>query len=160
MTSTPDRDRIVVGVDGSDPSIDALRYAATLAEALSCPVQAVTTWVSPMTGSYHFRGDWPPEADAESVLRGSIIDAFGDAPPPGLTKTTIGGPAARTLIELSADARMLVVGSRGRGGFAGLLLGSVSAACAEHARCPVLVVHTSTPTALDPPHEEPLAMRS
>lgn len=51
------------------------------------------------------------------------------------------GGAAKVLLNQSAGAQMLVVGSRGHGGFIGLLLGSVSAACAEHARCPVLIVH-------------------
>jgi len=61
--------------------------------------------------------------------------------PPDLTRQVIAGPPSRTLIELSADSAMLVLGSRGHGGFAGLLLGSVSAACGEHAYCPVLIVH-------------------
>ena len=136
-----DRSRIVVGVDGSEPSIAALRHAAELAEALRCSLEVVTTWVAPMAGGYRSRGDWPPEQDAQTALQESISAAFGDQPPADLTATTIPGPAALTLIEVSADARMLVVGSRGRGGFAGLLLGSVSATCAEHARCPVLVIH-------------------
>ena len=55
------------------------------------------------------------------------------------------GNAAKVLLEASEGARMLVVGSRGHGGFSGLLLGSVSAACAEHARCPVVVVHGDGP---------------
>ena len=147
MTSTPDPDRIVVGVDGSASSIEALRYAATLSTALGCPLQVVTTWVSPMAGSYYSRGDWPPEADAEAELKKAIAEAFGDAPPTGLTATAIAGPTAQTLIEESANARMLVLGSRGRGGFIGLLLGSVSATCAEHAHCPVLVVHSPKPGA-------------
>jgi nucleotide-binding universal stress UspA family protein len=54
------------------------------------------------------------------------------------------------LLDVSTGAQMLVVGSHGHGGFAGLLLGSVSAACAEHARCPVLVVHDRL--AAPPPH--------
>jgi nucleotide-binding universal stress UspA family protein len=141
VTPTPDPNRIVVGVDGSASSIDALRYAATLATALTSPLQVVTTWVAPAAGSYYSRGEWPPEADAESQQKEAISAAFGESPPSDMTATVVPGPAARTLIDLSADARMLVLGSRGHGGFAGLLLGSVSATCAEHARCPVLVVH-------------------
>jgi nucleotide-binding universal stress UspA family protein len=70
---------------------------------------------------------------------------FGGRRPPGLRTDVREGNAARVLLEASEGARMLVVGSRGHGGFAGLLLGSVSAACAEHASCPVLVLHGTTP---------------
>lgn len=141
MSTVADPTRIVVGVDGSDSSIEALRYAATLSTALERPLEVVTTWVSPMAGSYYSRGDWPPEDDAKSLQREAIIEAFGDTPPVGLTARLIAGPAASTLIEESATAGMLVLGSRGHGGFVGLLLGSVSATCAEHAHCPVLIVH-------------------
>ena len=81
-----------------------------------------------------------PQEDATDILDRAIEDAFDDDPP-DLTRQVIAGPPSRTLIELSADSAMLVLGSRGHGGFAGLLLGSVSAACGEHAYCPVLIVH-------------------
>jgi nucleotide-binding universal stress UspA family protein len=141
MNTSPDTAPIIVGVDGSESSIDALRHAAGLAEALHAPLHVVTTWVAPMAGSYYSRGDWYPEVDADAVLHESITRAFGGSPPADLTSAALAGPAARTLIDASTDARMLVLGSRGHGGFAGLLLGSVSATCAEHAHCPVLVVH-------------------
>ena len=141
MSTVADPARIVVGVDGSGSSIEALRYAATLSEALRRPLDVVTTWVSPMAGSYYSRGDWPPEDDAKSAQRDAIAGAFGDTPPAGLTTRVVAGPATSTLIEESSHASMLVLGSRGHGGFVGLLLGSVSAACAEHAHCPVLIVH-------------------
>jgi nucleotide-binding universal stress UspA family protein len=64
-----------------------------------------------------------------------------------LSTKTLHGPPARTLIEESRNAFMLVLGSRGHGGFAGLLLGSVSTACAQHAHCPVLIMHGPTPAA-------------
>ena len=70
---------------------------------------------------------------------------FGEQQPPELEITVREGAAAKFLLEVSSGARMLVVGSRGRVGFAGLLLGSVGTACAEHATCPVLVIHGSTP---------------
>jgi len=88
--------------------------------------------------------DWNPAEDAEKMLVGAINTVFGAQRPPGLGITVQEGSAAQVLLEVSSGARMLVVGSRGHGGFAGLLLGSVSAACAEHGDCPVLVVHGTT----------------
>ena len=142
MVDNSARERILVGVDGSESSIDALREATELAEALDAPLEAVTIWDYPvLVDSPYLTTAWSPEEGAASVLDAAIADAFGDAPPPDLTRSVVQGPTTRTLIELSRDARMLVLGSRGHGGFLGMLLGSVSAACAEHAHCPVLVVH-------------------
>ena len=86
--------------------------------------------------------EWSPESDAKQIATMAITQAFGALPPDHLIYRTVEGPAARVLIEESEDAYMLIVGSRGHGGFLGLLLGSVSAACAGHARCPVLVMHS------------------
>lgn len=136
-------DRIVVGVDGSESSVEALRYAAPLAEVLNVPVEAVITWTYPPFTPANLLAEWHPEQDAEQILADAIIEAFGEQPPSELTRTVLQGPPAATLIDLSETSGMLVVGSRGHGGFVGLLLGSVSAACAEHAHCPVLIVHGS-----------------
>lgn len=142
---TSDGDRILVGVDGSAASIEALRYAAYLADALGAPVHAVAAWGYPALADYYDVGVWSPEQDAATILQAALEAAFGDRPPENLSSGVIPGPPARALIDESRRASMLVVGSRGRGGFAGLLLGSVSQACAAHAHCPVLVMHPSTP---------------
>jgi nucleotide-binding universal stress UspA family protein len=84
---------------------------------------------------------WSPEREAENVLSDVVRQVFGDAVPDWFTGRVVKGRATARLIQHSADADLLVIGSRGHGGFVGLLLGSVSAICAEHARCPVLVVH-------------------
>ena len=84
---------------------------------------------------------------SREVLDGAIHDAFGDQTPAGLERTVTPGSPARALIGMSENCGMLVLGSHGHGGFAGLLLGSVSAACAAHARCPVLIVHGPKPPA-------------
>lgn len=86
-------------------------------------------------------GDWQTDVNAKTVLDEALDAVFGEQRPPGLVTTVREGHASTVLLEVSEDADMLIVGSRGHGGFAGLLLGSVSAAVAEHARCPVLVVH-------------------
>lgn len=86
-----------------------------------------------------------PEEDAKKVLAATVRDVFGEHPPLGMLLTVREGNPAEVLIEASRSALLLVVGSRGHGGFAGLLLGSVSAACSEHAKCPVVVLHGDTP---------------
>ncbi|WP_336629424.1 MULTISPECIES: universal stress protein [unclassified Microbacterium] len=137
---TIDTHRIIVGIDGSESSVAALRYAARLADALDVPLEAVTTWYySSITGA-ELVVEWTPEIVAEDTLSTTIDRAFGDTPPSRLTRTVVGGMPAATLIEMSRSCEMLVVGNRGHGGFVGLLLGSVSAACVRHAHSPVLVV--------------------
>jgi nucleotide-binding universal stress UspA family protein len=133
--------RIVVGVDGSPSSIDALRHAARLAAALDHRIQVVTCWDAPLYGEATTAAGGDPEQWAQTILDRTVQEAFGDDVPRGLTRTVCVGSPAHTLIELSEHAAMLVLGSRGHGGFSGLLLGSVSAACAEQAHCPVLVMH-------------------
>ncbi|CAN5243609.1 universal stress protein [soil metagenome] len=136
--SGPRVGRIVVGVDGSDASVEALRRGIRMAEALHTSLEVVTTWTF---GTEFATSDWSPDRDAEEIVAESAAKAFGGAHPDWVTLTTREGRAAPALIEASRGAEMLVVGSRGHGGVAGLLLGSVSAECAEHANCPVLVMH-------------------
>ena len=76
------------------------------------------------------------------MLQTALDEVFASQRPLGLETVVKQGHARNVLLAASEDAEMLVVGSRGRGGFAEMLLGSVSAACVEHAPCPVLVVHT------------------
>jgi nucleotide-binding universal stress UspA family protein len=142
--------RVVVGVDGSKPSHEALRWAKFMAEATGSTVEAVVAWQPMPAFSWGTVGwptiptDWDPAEDARLMLTAVVDEVFGPTRPEGMTLTVAEGGAAPVLIEVSGGARMLVVGSRGHGGFAGLLLGSVSAACAEHASCPVLVIHGTT----------------
>ncbi|HWH25994.1 MAG TPA: universal stress protein [Pseudolysinimonas sp.] len=143
MKNPTDATRILVGVDGSNSSIEALREAARISAAFGVPLEAITTWEFPvmLDGAYSRIEDWSPEEDAQHILSDAINQAFGDAPPGGLERTILEGSPARVLIDESKSASMLVLGSRGHGGFVGLLLGSVSATCAEHAHCPVLIMH-------------------
>lgn len=133
-------ERIVVGVDGSDSSISALREAGRLARALDTDLVAIITWQDP-AGYGYLAPDGSPSAKADTTATEAIDKAFGGDAPDRLRVEVREGHPARELIKESADAVMLVVGSRGHGGFAGMLLGSVSATCAEHAHCPVLVYH-------------------
>lgn len=131
---------ILVGVDGSDSSLDALRYAARLSGALGLPIRVVMTWDYAALIDLYPTPDRSPDKETAVLLDAAIKDVFGDAPPADLAAAVIAGPAPSVLIDESRRAEMLVIGSRGRGGFAGLLLGSVSSTCATHAHCPVLIV--------------------
>jgi nucleotide-binding universal stress UspA family protein len=136
--------RVVVGVDGSEPSKIALRWAVLLAEATGASIEAIWVWSYPLSGGWAtVPNGWDPEVDATKGLNQAIDEVFGPNRPQNLTLSVRQGYPAKVLIDSSIHARVLVVGSRGHGGFAGLLLGSVSANCAERARCPVLVVHGS-----------------
>lgn len=144
--------RLVIGVDGSGQSKAALRWASFIPglEA-GTELEAVMTWESLAAFGWATMG-WAQTASISSVpdacereLASVIDEVYGVNRPARLRLTTREGNAANVLLEVSKDATMLIVGSRGRGGFAGLLLGSVSARCAEHAQCPVLVVHGDGP---------------
>jgi nucleotide-binding universal stress UspA family protein len=148
MSAGPDSSerRIVVGVDGSRHSVEALRWAAYQASLLGARLNVVTAWEYPASfGWAAVPSDWDPAEDMEKVLQEAVRAAFGDEPPAGLELQVREGGAARVLLEACEGATMLVVGSRGHGGFAGLLLGSVSAGVAEHASCPVLIIHGERP---------------
>lgn len=142
QTAAQRRNVIVVGVDGSDSSKSALAWAARIAPALGATVEAVIAWRIPAAlGWTYVPVEYSPEHDARTVLENTLHAVFPDGPPASITQVVTGGDAAQVLVGLSAQARMLVLGSRGHGGFAGLLLGSVSSQCAEHSACPVLVMH-------------------
>jgi nucleotide-binding universal stress UspA family protein len=134
--------RIVVGVDGSRHSHQALRWGAHLAALLGARLEAVTAWDYPATyGWAAIAPGWNPGQDTKKTLDDAVSAAFGDQPPAGLQQQIREGGAAKVLLEAAEGAAMLIVGSRGHGGFTGLLLGSVSANIAEHAPCPVLIIH-------------------
>ncbi len=144
MTAVPGagEGRIVVGVDGSWHSQQALRWGAHFAAIFGARLEAAIAWEFPSSyGWASVPPEWNPDQDMEKILEDTVRAVFGDQPPAGLQRQVHEGGAARVLLEAAKGAIMLVVGSRGHGGFAGLLLGSVSANVAEHASCPVLVIH-------------------
>lgn len=143
-----DRDRyIVVGVDGSPGSQTALRWAMAQARLTGAHVEAVSAWQEPLMTGYSY--GWQPTEYAgdsiavitEKVLGETVAEATaqGDQTVAVHTRVVQGHPA-QVLLEAAAGARLLVVGSRGHSTFAGLLLGSVSQHCVQHAPCPVVVV--------------------
>lgn len=136
---------ILVGVDGSPGSRVALTWAAAEAAEHGADLVALDVWepslLPPMgsgTVSGRERGDSGQGAE-ENLLK-VIKEELGENPPVLVRPRVKHGNPAEVLIEESADADLLVVGTRGRGGFTGLVLGSVSQHVAAYAKCPVTVV--------------------
>lgn len=137
--------RIVVGVDGSEQSIAALRFARKLAPPFGAVIQAVSTWdYPPEYAGYVPLGSDNFEEITHKHLDSAVQAAFGENPPEGLEKHVIFSHPSKGLVKAAEGAVMLVLGRRGHGTFRGLLMGSVSGACVAHAKCPVLVVEGST----------------
>jgi nucleotide-binding universal stress UspA family protein len=142
---TEARPVVVVGIDGSDASKDALRWAAKQAECTNGEVHAVIAWEFPP--SYGFYVDYSEaefEAQARTTLEEAVTEVLGEPPSVPVVFSVVRGRPTEALIGASQSADMLVVGSRGRGAFTGMLLGSVSQHCIQHAACPVLVVRPRT----------------
>jgi nucleotide-binding universal stress UspA family protein len=139
----PEVRRIVAGIDGSEGSLEALRWAAREAELRDADLLVVLAWMLPSAGPYLV--PLPVDVDewregAAQALRQAMTAVFGGTWPDRVHAELRDGPASRVLVEAAKDADLLVVGSRGHGGFVGALLGSVSSAVVHHAPCPVLVV--------------------
>lgn len=137
MTQDTGRPVIVAGVDGSAQSKQALRWAARQAALTGAELRAVIAWHLPEAYGYTGR-DYA--ADAAEILDKAVTGALGPDPGIPLVTQVIEGHPAAVLIEMCRDADLLVVGSHGRGAFEGMLLGSVSQHCVQHACCPVVVV--------------------
>ena len=135
--------RIVVGVDGSGSSKAALRWAIRQAKLTGASVDAVMAWrfpsaygLAPIAG-----GDVTDfEGDARKALAEALNEAGGLEPDVPVRPLVTEGHAADVLLEAARGADLLVVGSRGHGGFASAMIGSVSLYCVLHAHCPVLVL--------------------
>lgn len=141
MAESTSTRRIVVGVDGSDDSLKALDWAAGQAELTGASVEIVSTWKMP--SSYGWASmpiDYNPVADVKEKLRDIVENVRAAHPGVSFDETIAEGDAAPVLLERSRGAELLVVGTRGHGGFTGLLVGSVSMHCATHASCPVVVL--------------------
>lgn len=151
---------VVVGVDGSASSNEALRWALGEARLRKAPLRALHAWiylhalVPPLVGYPYTRETINPTAldaaaagkqGAEAILDQALA-TVGDLDDIALTRLIVQDSPAQALIDAVSAQDRLVVGSRGRGGFAGLLLGSVSQQCAQHAPCPVVIVHAGRRT--------------
>jgi nucleotide-binding universal stress UspA family protein len=140
-------ERILVGVDGSSGAVHALRWAHGLAARLEATLVVVLAYRhEEMVGPPGAR--WPVHTrevvagEAHDDLTSALAEAIGDDTSVKVEAEVVYGQPARVLLDRAATADLLVVGSRGRGGFRGLLLGSVSQQCVTQAPCPVTVVPT------------------
>ncbi|MHA7210914.1 universal stress protein [Arthrobacter sp. MDT1-65] len=146
---------IVVGVDGSDQSTCALLWAAREAERRASPLYVVTAYTVPvfaassMDAGYATVDDDVIRESAQAVLTEALTHVEGMAVDVHPRIET--GDAAGVLLDLSEEAELMVVGSRGRGGFVGRLLGSVSSALPAHAKCPTAVIPVCTGVRLGHP---------
>jgi nucleotide-binding universal stress UspA family protein len=139
---------IVVGIDGSEPSLAAARWAATEARLRDRPLRLVYAYTSPFVPAARAVPPlgWPQtfRDEAEALVAAAVSAVAPYAGEVRVEGRGVGGPAAAVLVEASSDACLVVVGHRGRGGLASLLLGSVAAGVAAHAYGPVVVVRQNT----------------
>ena len=133
--------RIVVGVDGSPSSLQALSWAARQAELTGSSLEVLMTWQWP--SSYGWAApipdDYDPEGDVRQALETAVEPVRAAHPGVSMRTELAAGRPEPILVERSKGADLLVVGSRGHGEFVGMVIGSVSEYCAANAHCPVLV---------------------
>ncbi len=131
--------RIVVGVDGSESSMQALAWAVSQAELTHSSLLVLSAWHWPVVWGVPLAPPFNPAEDAETVMK-EVLDPIRKTHPDlTIESTIVEGHPAPALIEASRGSDLLVLGSRGHGEFAGMLLGSVSEHCVSNAKCPVLV---------------------
>jgi nucleotide-binding universal stress UspA family protein len=140
---------IVVGVDHSEGAKEALRFALEEATLRKATLRVVHAWQYAYIGATGFEGSYPALGGdikelrdaAERDLDATLQEAISETGTIAIERRVVEDRPASALVDESRGAEMVVVGSRGHGGFAGLLLGSVSQQVAHHAACPVVIVH-------------------
>jgi nucleotide-binding universal stress UspA family protein len=133
--------RIVIGIDGSAASIDALDWAGRQAHLTHATLEMIMSWDWPTNYGWtmYFPEEYNPSEGMPEILAKAADDLRTKYPDIEITTRVVQGHPAPLLVEASKGADLLVVGSRGHGEFVGMLIGSVSEYCATNAHCPVLV---------------------
>ena len=138
---------VIVGVDGAEDSVRALQWAAEYAHTIEAPLHVLTAFEVPAVYGPYAMAAWQNpttlKENARAMLADTVRSALGEGAQ--VEQHALRGHPAETLVTSSPRARLLVVGSRGRGGFTGMLLGSVSQHVVAHARCPVVVMPHNAP---------------
>ena len=155
---------VVVGVDGSKESVEALCWSVGYARRTGGTVRAVTAWQHQIYGYSSYAGVamvFPDTrdlaAEARESLRRLVTDVVGDSQCPPIQQLVLEGHPAGVLVEQSKSADLLAVGARGHGAFTDLLIGSVSNHCVHHAACPVLIVRRQAESSPPVPASDPAA---
>jgi nucleotide-binding universal stress UspA family protein len=139
----------LVAFDGSASSIAALTWAAENAPLLNLEIEVVNVWEYVESaldvagvgfGSGGYVGESDPALWSKQILKEGVAGVFG-AEAEAIKTRSVEGGIVRTLVELSREADLLIMGSRGHGKFADLILGSISASCSAKSKCPVVIVH-------------------
>ena len=156
---------VLVGVDGSPESGAALTYAVAEANRRGAGLRVVSTYFPEYAVHGHTRpltaSETGIEVDVEAQTRRMVEEALaGEAVTPAVEIVVAAGPAAGVLIDRSSEVDVLVLGHRGRGGFASMLLGSVGLQCVLHAHCPVIVVRPTGVTGSAPTGADHVAVSS
>ena len=141
MTTQPDSpSAIVVGIDGSESSMQALGWALRQARLDGRPIDAVTAWQYPIIYGWALPSteDYDHRHNAQAMLNAVIADVAGSDPMVTIHDRVVEGHAIRVLLDAARDAQLLVLGRGGDG--SGRTLGSVSQHCTQHSPCPVVVV--------------------
>jgi nucleotide-binding universal stress UspA family protein len=136
--------RIVVGIDGSAASIDALDWAGRQAQIVNLPLELIMAWDWPSSYGWvaTLPGDYDPSQGLPELLSRAASDLRAKYPEVEVATRVMQGHPAQLLVHVAKGADLLVIGSRGHGEFVGMLIGSVGEYCATHAHCPVLVHQT------------------
>ena len=137
-----DKRPVVVGIDGWDPSKAALSWAARYAADTRRQLSVIVVWHLPTSFGWPLPvpEGWDPKSDARTMLEHELKEVLGTLDSLDLILSVAEGSPAKVLTEASKSASLVVVGNRGRGEIAGMLLGSVSEFLTAHAQCPVVVV--------------------
>lgn len=159
MSSGTVHSGVVVGVDGSTPSLTAVRWAAHEAAMRNVPLTIVHALCETVVSSAANGWSADPELwlEQEDEARNMIADAVKTAEDslesgkaPQVSTELLYSPPVPTLVDQSQEAQMVVVGCRGQGALRRILLGSVSTGLVHHAHCPVAVIHDEAPTSQQP----------
>ncbi|MEI7858569.1 MAG: universal stress protein [Acidimicrobiales bacterium] len=149
MTDTqgPKADAVIVGFDGSEASLGAVRWAADQAKRTGARLDLVTSWEYPSSwgNPIPLPDGYDPSADAQAILDPVVTLLHADYPELDVRTHTIEGHPGDVLVEASRHGGLLVVASRGHRSFTGVVLGSVSQHCVTHANCPVVVYRERKP---------------
>ncbi len=149
MNSKDKSQVMLVAFDGSPAATAALKWAAEHADKLHLQIEVVHVWeyaesaldvAGVAFGSAGYVGESDPQIWSEQILKEGVATAFGERADE-IVLTSVEGSVVRTLVELTKGAQLLVMGSRGHGKLADLILGSVSESCAAKSKCPVVIVH-------------------